>query len=160
MKHLKIYEEFKKYYHFDAIKFYNDFKKIFNKERDENINFRSTDFFKNLDKLLPTWSTTPLDKTVEQFVKDLLQDKEIEFVDLAGDINFGRVKNSKFFYSVFSKEFTYSIDLYGSLKKYGYPEDKEDYVAVDYSIPIKIYGEPTKIEEIVDLYLKINKYNI
>jgi hypothetical protein len=154
MKHLKLFENFdKSYYEFDAIKFYNDFKKIFNSERDENIdNFRSTDFFKTLDNLLPTWSTMPLDKTIEQFVKDILQDKEVEFYDLGGDVNVGRVKNTQFYYSIFFTRFSYAIDLY--------EEPIPEFMNVDYSKSVKIYGEPTKIEKIVDLYIKRNKFNI
>jgi hypothetical protein len=151
MKYLKKYENFNKttYYEFDAIKFYNDFKKIFHNERDNN--FRSTDFFKNLDKLVPNWLTVPLDDTVEKLIQDILiKNRKVVFVGLNGDLYDGKVTYVKFFYSVFFKKITYSIIL----------DEKNKFIDVDFTKPVKIYGEPTEIENIVDLYSNTNKYNI
>jgi len=156
MKHLKLYENFSKksYYEFDAIKFYNDFKEIFNKEKQLHPDF-SGDFFKVLgDNLINNWEKdTPLDRIIEKFVKDILQDKEVEFIDLKGDIHAGRVENINFYYSIFFKKFNYAIDLYEDRR---HPE----VVNVDSTKPVKIYGAPTEIEKNVDLYLARNKYNI
>jgi len=124
MKHLRLFESFKKpYYEFNATEFYTVFKEIFNKEKEKNPDF-SGDFFKLLDKL--EYLSIPLDNTTETLIQNILQDKEVEFVDLAGDINTGRVKKTQFYYSFFFKKFSYAIDLYDSLTKYGYPEDPSE----------------------------------
>lgn len=163
MKHLKIFENFdkKSYYEFDAIKFYNDFKKIFNEEKKNYSDF-SGKFFNFLDTFLyPNWKNDiPLDDIVNGIIKDIIQDKSVAFYDLAEDVHSGKVRKVKFFYSLFYKEFNYSIDL-GGLSKYGYPEEKENYTVVKYIYPIRIYNsEPTKIEKLVDFYMTRNKFNI
>ncbi len=170
MKHLKLFESFdkKSYYEFDAIKFYNDFKKIFNEEKEIHPDF-SGNFFKFLGNFLwdeqrigENWKNNiPLDDTVNGIIKeDILKNKFVSFYDLAEDVNSGKVRNVKFYYSLFFKDFSYSIDL-GGLSKYGYPEEKENYITVKYIIPIRIYNsEPTKIEKFVDLYMARNKFNI
>ena len=157
MKHLRLYEDFDKkpYYEFDAIKFYNNFKEIFNSEKEIHPDF-SGDFFNNLNSLFYNWERIPLDTTIEQIVKEILQDKEIEFYEKDdyykyGRINIGRVKSTKFYYSAFFNKHTYIIDLY----------DEYTSSNVDYSRgPVKIYGKPTEIENVVDLYLDRNKFNI
>ena len=155
MKHLRLFENFdkKSYYEFDAIKFYNDFKEIFNREKEIHPDF-SGYFFEFLDNnLRDNWENdTPLDRIIEKFVNDILKDKEVEFYDLGWDVNVGRVKNTQFYYSVFFKKFSYAIDLY--------EEPIPEFMNVDYSKPVKIYGEPTKIEILVDQYIIRNKFNI
>jgi hypothetical protein len=157
MKHLKIYENFyKSYYKINMIEFYNNFRNIFNEEKnikDKNKESYSDGIFSFLDDILPNWQNNVLAITIEKVIKFILQDKEVECFDVNGTEEIGRVKFVRFYPKAFSSKkdhFYFNIRFYGGLAD----------VDVECSKTIKIYGEKTKIEKYIEMVSNTKKYNL
>lgn len=147
----KIYENFTKktYYDFDIVEFFGQFKELFNNSSDEN-------FINKLNILIDNnnYKNLTFNTLFEKIIKNIFINKEVEFFDLGGDINSGRVKDIKIIiyhnnpnYSPLS--FFLKIELYDDIL-----------MNVDYSKPVKIYGVKSEIEKIVEILSATNKYNL
>ena len=79
----KIFEDFnEKFYEFDAIEFYNNFKQIFNLERNRiepeisrQIDLTDSELFELLDNIYSNWRNIPINSTAEQLIKYILENK-------------------------------------------------------------------------------------
>lgn len=174
MNHLSLYENFSKpYYEFNMPEFYNAFRAVFNKEKEIEdkrcldyglttpdgllLPHYSDGIFKLLNISIPNWKHIVVSSIIEEVIKLILIDKEVEFFDNYRDdneIEFGRVKNLKCNPIVFSGEldtFIFKIMLY----------DSNDWIEqVDYSHPVKVYGKKTEIEKYIEMISDTNKYNL
>ena len=156
MKYIKTYEDNKAYYEFDAIKFYTDFNEIYDKEQN-NLN---SEFFDMLSKIVFNYKSIPMYNIMSKVISNILLYKRVNFYDLSGEIQDGIVRNCTFYHLDTLDDFKYSIDLHGSLVKYGYSEDVINFTDVDYSKPVKVYNNPTEIEKYIELYTNTAKYNL
>ena len=167
MKYLRLYEDFaEKFYEFDAIEFYKNFKQMFNLEKNRTepeisrqIDLTGSELFELLDDIYSNWRNIPINSTAEQLIKYILENKEVDFFDLGSDLNNGKVKYVNFNYSLLSKRYKYEIDLYEAYNEEEYSGIPHNMI-VNQSYPVKVYGEQTEIEKYVELFTMSNKYNI
>jgi len=157
MKHLKLYEKYTKpYYYFDLVEFYNNFRNTFHKEKnikDKNDESYSDGIFSILDNILSNWKNNVLAITIEEVIKKILIDKEVEFSSINRIEEIGRVKYVRFYpkiYSIIKDNFYFNIQFYSGLTD----------IDVDYTKPFKIYGTPSKIEKYLEMISDTNKYNL
>jgi hypothetical protein len=146
MKIVKIHEMFKRdSYEFNIIEFYENFRNIFYKlwEEDNEIFMTEIRKIKDWDKLI-------LNMLTNEIVYNILKDKEIEFYDINNNIEFGRVKKTSII-SKYLESFKLIIDIYGQ---------NLGYIQVNHFKPIKVYSKKTKIEDIIDLHVSLEKYNL
>jgi len=148
MKHLKLYENYKKpFYELNVPEFFTTFKEIFYQEISKD-GAESSPFLLELSNIL-NYKIIPLSSTIEQIVKYILINKEIEFYNTVGDLEFGRAANIICYKLLYGKDFQFNITFY----------DKNSKV-VNYTKPVKIYGEPSKLENIIEMLSTANKYNL
>jgi len=160
MNNLKLFEDFDKlpYYMFDVREFFENFKIIFYKCYKECHDYTS-DFFYYIHMIVKDWNDLPLNKISENVISYILADKTVEFYNLAGDIEFDRVKNTIIKTNVYSEcSSTSTIKNLFDFKFVLY--DEKIPIDVDYNKPIKIYSKKTKIEDMVEILISSNKYNI
>ena len=163
----KIFEDFnEKFYEFDAIEFYNNFKQIFNLERNRiepeisrQIDLTDSELFELLDNIYSNWRNIPINSTAEQLIKYILENKEVEFFELGFGKVVGKVKYVNFYYSIISKTYTYEIDLYEAHNDEEYSTIPHN-LNVNQSHTVKVYGEQTEIEKYVELFTMSKKYNV
>ena len=155
MKYLNLYEFFDKkpFYWFNAPEFFIKFKSVFYEEKKHK---ETSELYKILDKIFKdrlNWKNYPLDALAEEVIRIILNDKEVEFIDIDGEMQMGRVKRCDFMSYLWKpkeRDYRFRIKLY---------EDLVDY-DVDDTKPVKIYGKKTEIEELIDLLYSIQKYNL
>lgn len=171
MKYLRVYENFGKQtsYEFNLIEFFNSFKKVFYANKNEDDHFISeikeiikknpiTLPWKTEDLIPRNWKNMPFNDLIRFIIEnEILKDKRVKFYDIdSGEPEFGRVKYCDINVFIFRQKvktdtYTVKIDFY---ENKGYSHE------VDYIKPIKIYGEPTKIEKLVKLLSTANNYNL
>ena len=169
MNYLKLYENFKEYYEFDAIEFYKNFKKVFNveKEKSKDPNYHSKlyklidDYYNGLiSNISPgryenILDTKALDDIVEELVRNILQGKKVDFYVKNKDFTYTKyigtvITTTTFYYSLFFKEFTYHI----------YKSNNPNGLKVDQSKPVNIYDKKTEIEKYIDRKITGEKYRL
>jgi hypothetical protein len=154
MKYLRLYEFFDKkpFYWFNGPEFFVKFKEVFYEEKKHK---ETSELYKILDKIFfKNWKSYPLDALVEAVIKTILSDKEVEFVDIDGEMQMGRVKRIDFMFYAWNpkeRDYRFRIKLY---------EDLVDNHDVDDTKPVKVYGKKTEIEELIDLLHSTQKYNL
>ena len=160
MRYIRKFENFKKdYYEFNAPEFFKIFKEVFYEQKERYPKFDS-EFFLELNKECPDWKNDPLDSLIEIIIKNILENKEVEFdtVFLHHQLRnksegIGRVKFVICYPLIYRTEgeFKFEIKLY---------EYENMWLKVNYSHPVKVYGKPTEIENLIDIFSASKKYNL
>lgn len=106
-------------------------------------------------------NVSTLNSTIVLIIKNILQDKEIEFVSEPLGVKhnseeyFGRVKTIFFRVKFLSDANKYMMDV-----KLYEQNQSEEMIRVDCAKPIKVYSKPTEFEEYLEFLDSASKFNL